>query len=149
MSDYCLEEFECDCDGDRIDWGEGPFSEDSSKESEESEESDNPNEIVEVSKKLKKVVLDDTNIKKLSKEERYIIQKQNAKEKYKNYAEFREKKKEYYQKNKEKIKERLRNRYRNLSPEQKFLIKERQRKMWYRLRYGSLDKFKAKTFVKN
>ena len=96
MSEYCFEEFECDCDGDRIDWGEGPFSEDSSKESEESEESDNPKEIVEVSEKLKKVVLDDTNVKKLSKEERYIIQKQNAKEKYKNSAEFREKKKEYY-----------------------------------------------------
>ena len=36
MSEYCLEEFECDCDGDRIDWGEGPFSENSSKESEDS-----------------------------------------------------------------------------------------------------------------
>ena len=57
----------------------------------------------------KKIVLDDTNVKKLSKEERYIIQKQNAKEKYKNSAEFREKKKEYYEKNKEKIKERQRN----------------------------------------
>jgi len=153
MSEYCFEEFECDCDGDRIDWGDGPFSEDSSKESEESEESstenDNPKEIVEVSEKLKKVVLDDTNVKKLTKEERYIITKQNAKEKYKNSLEFRQKKKEYYEKNKEKIKERQRNRYRNLSPEQKFFIKERQRKVWYRLRYGSLDKFKEKTFVKN
>ena len=85
MSEYCFEEFECDCDGDRIDLRDGPFSEDSSKESEESEESDNPkensNEIVEVCQELKKVELDDKNVKKLSKEERYKITKQNAKEK--------------------------------------------------------------------
>ena len=71
MSEYCLEEFECDCDGDRIDWGEGPFSEDSSKESEDSEESYNYKEIVVACQELKKAVLDDTNVKKLSKEERY------------------------------------------------------------------------------
>ena len=46
MSEYCLEEFECDCDGDRIDWRYGLFNEYSFKESEESEESDNPKEIV-------------------------------------------------------------------------------------------------------
>ena len=32
--------------------------------------------------RIKKVVLDDKNVKKLSKEERYKITKQNAKEKY-------------------------------------------------------------------
>ena len=109
MSEYCFEEFECDCDGYRIDWGDGPFNEDSSKESEESEESDNPKEII-VSKKVEtpnsKNNITVEEPKKLSKEERYKITKQNAKEKYKNSVEIKEKKKEYYEKNKEKIKER-------------------------------------------
>ena len=146
--------------GDRDDYDGGPYSDDSSEgEIVVSDIEDNDTEKVGgyISEEIEFTAQEMKDLK-LAKE-KHEKALQNRKEYYQKNSEKilanalhmydPAKKQKYYEENQEECRQRSTSRYKRLTPEQRFKLNESYRERRYKLKHGSLDGFERRELIDN
>ena len=136
--------------GDRDDYDGGPYSDDSSEGEIVISDTENSEEIEFTAQEMKDLkIAKEKHDKKLQKRREYYQKNRekilaNAQRKY-----DPAKKSKYYEENKDECRQRSASRYKRLTPEQRFKLNESCRECRYKIKHGSLDGFERRELKDN